>query len=446
MHTVSDEYKSIVKGLNIEPVLQGVINNIPFDESKVETGSLVIQLQCMDNIKTQIGTAYVGELSASFIDIEGVIPTELFDKEISVSIGANITQGNPEYVNAGTFTIKQVELTDRGFRIIAYDDMIKFDKKFNLQDIGYEKDGETRRFYTWTPTGWDLGFVTLLYSLVVNICHACGVEFDTPRDEFILLANSELMNYANTSDFLDSLNVKTYRELLLYIAEFTGSCAVINNERKLKLIDYWAREWTADTILPSERFHGGVFSAFLTSFSAVAFDREEGSIVFPQGTKEGMIYEVDRNNIFFRVDHLSFSYHSQIGHASTAVENIYQKLRHMREVPFNITVPITAMYELGDKIQFEGNKLGGLFPRGIRGIITRITMSYPYGTTLQCAGENPALANPRSREEIIFDRYPVYKPHIKHYFNEHVQVKKESEFDPTASYDENTIIAVVEDY
>lgn len=69
MYQVSEAYKKAMK----EPVhrflIGGSISNTPFSDRNILKGSFSITNQCSDDSEMKIGQVYVGELNATFVNL-----------------------------------------------------------------------------------------------------------------------------------------------------------------------------------------------------------------------------------------------------------------------------------------------------------------------------------------------------------------------------------------
>lgn len=436
MIAVSEAYKESVKTMFQVTQLYGTIDGQAFTEANILSGSFSVQWQFSDNTRLQIGTAYVSELTATFYDVSGITPTTLYDKTIIPFFGSKKADGlDFENIQIGVFIIKEVEVTDDGIRVRAYDNMVKFDKEYNPLAIGIHIDEDPYRYDG--PVDPSSG--RYVYSLLRDICTVCGVPFGMQSNQINEFANWDADLFQN----LFAIDVRTYRDLIAQIAELTGTFATVNNEGSLILRAL--NETVVDSVGADERYFGTVFSGYKTTFSAVALDIEEGSVMYPSNVTNGLIYELDNSNsLFYYAGNPS---RTPLPDLEKIVNEIYTKsLSKINHTPFTVTVPPNTAYELGDIIRFEGGRAGTLDAEGVLGMVSGITFSYPHGTTLRGVGENPHLSKAKSRELLKMEKASIYEPHIAQYFGEHIQVYQESDFDDTATYDENTIIAVVEDY
>ena len=133
MYKVSDAYKTAMKKPVQQFSLSGAIgtttsgtdtNGIAFTDKNILKGSFSITNQCSDESAIRIGQVYIGELNATFINID--IPRYAWKGAvITASCGLKIADGTFEEVPLGFFTIDEAKWTRSGIVVKAYDNMTK---------------------------------------------------------------------------------------------------------------------------------------------------------------------------------------------------------------------------------------------------------------------------------------------------------------------------------
>ena len=85
MYSVSEEYiEQIKKPYAFKRTLRGTINNVPFTEDDILSGSFSVSNQCSDTNEVQIGSVYVGELMLYAKGEKEVLKHEWFSEQIEM--------------------------------------------------------------------------------------------------------------------------------------------------------------------------------------------------------------------------------------------------------------------------------------------------------------------------------------------------------------------------
>lgn len=153
MYSVSEEYiEQIKKPYAFKRTLRGTINNVPFTEDDILSGSFSVSNQCSDTNEVQIGSVYVGELQATFRS--DIFPRHLWKGAvITISDGLWLDESEEyEYIPLGIFTIDDATIDQKGVKVKAYDYMLNFNKKLEM-----------------TTT------IGSAYSILALLCQDCGV-------------------------------------------------------------------------------------------------------------------------------------------------------------------------------------------------------------------------------------------------------------------------------
>lgn len=248
MYPVSDAFKNAIK----EPVIQygiiGQIGNTSFTEDNIIAGSMTVSNQCTDTNDIVLGSAYVGQLIATFTGMQ-LNRYEWLDKVVSFAIRVQLPNNQHEDVPMGYYTIKEVYHTAEGVQIKAYDNMHKFDKLFDATHFDF--NGKP-------------------YAFLNTICSDCGVTLGMSQSEVEDLPNGEHTMYMcgarkETTDYAS--DVETYRDALFYLAQACACFATIDRQGRLVLRRY--RQGKVDTITELHRLAGAEFSDYVTSYNGL---------------------------------------------------------------------------------------------------------------------------------------------------------------------------------
>ena len=248
MYSVSDAFKNAIKEPVIEYGIIGQIGNTQFTEENVIAGSMTVSNQCTDTNDIVLGSAYVGQLTATFTGIQ-LNRYDWLDKVVSFAIRVQLPNNQHEDVPMGYYTIKEVYHTAEGVQIKAYDNMHKFDKLFDATHFDF--NGKP-------------------YAFLNTICSDCGVTLGMSQSEVEDLPNGEHKMYLcgarkETTEYAS--DIETYRDALFYLAQACACFATIDRQGRLVLRRY--RQGKVDTITELHRLAGAEFSDYVTSYNGL---------------------------------------------------------------------------------------------------------------------------------------------------------------------------------
>ena len=256
MYNVSEYYKIAAK----QPVqvhkLDGTIGNVPFDESNIIQGSFHITNQCTANNDVVLGSVYTGTLTATFRDVPisryawvGKVITPTFYLKTERSLGVEFW----EEVPLGVFTIKEAKHSAEGVSIVAYDNMIKLDKKFKKSNFA-----EPRK----------------MYGHISQICAKCGIGLAQTEQEIQAMPNGNtelgiVGTKSNTKLKKYSNDIDTYRDLVYWIAQSMACFATVDRNGNLSFRRYRNESAVVDEITEAHRIAGAVFDDFTTNYTGI---------------------------------------------------------------------------------------------------------------------------------------------------------------------------------
>lgn len=364
MYNVSANYRNAMSRKANRYRLTGLIGETAFTGDDVVGGSFIVKNQCSDTDIVQIGSVYSAELDCTLrLDMQERRTWEGTSITASegMEVGTDSETGLPvfEYVPLGVFTVAEANYTEEGVQIVAYDNMLKFDKTFTLTSTIGEP-----------------------FHIVKMLCDDCGVVFGMTRAQVETLTNGR----AVTALYAEN-DIETYRDALFWIAQFTASYATIGRDGKLYLRQYAdGHSVETDDVDAEHRYEGSVFSDFVTEYSGVSFVNTENQEV---------IYVTDGQADDKLTYNLGANPFLQFGTASTRKQyalNILSALRKIYYVPFSTGFLNSPAYDLGDIIVCEGG-LGD----GSIGCIMSYEYSFSNGIRVEGFGMNPALSTARNK-------------------------------------------------
>ena len=359
MYNVSAEYLEKINSESREvdwygsvTLTNGTVYNFTPDNLKQGQTSISRQL-CTGN-KLEIGSVCSAELKIGFmLDYDGTnyllnnIPVnryDFYDAEIVIYFRLYLDEGY-EDLNLGTFVVSEPERDQTTLICTAYDYMQKFSKNCvsTIQN---------------TP-----------YNVLLSACSVCGVELGSTRAQITAMANGR-----NTCAMYDPNNtIKTWRDVIGFIASMLAGNAVIRSDNKLYIIPYntpVVRNLSGNerTSLTLEDYKSNY--NILTAVNARANVEEKVKVA-----NDGLTYALGTNPLIQYVTTAS---------RETTYINILNVLNMMDYTPFNGNFFCDPSLEIGDVVLFTENHA-----ENTESIITKITIKVNGHMEMSCEGDNP---------------------------------------------------------
>lgn len=226
-------------------------------EADIIQGGLKIDRYCVTNSKIEVGSAVASELSLKLRNYDGkfndvsfegaVLNVKIGIKLSSVLEGATLGKGvlgrmilgsassdqDVAYVPCGLFIVDTPPRKLSTISISALDYMVLFDREVNASALSF-------------PIHVD--------ALIQKICSICNVTLAT---DVSVLPN----HYFSIGGLPDTNQTLTYRQLLQWCAQLTGTCAFMDGSGRLVLKWY---EQTGVTITASERYSSDMLENDIT--------------------------------------------------------------------------------------------------------------------------------------------------------------------------------------
>ena len=363
MYPISPEALKLFKG-NYRQVVhisgKGYDRTFELTESDIMQGGFSLDRYCVSGEKIEIGSAVAAELTLKLDNRDDRFADEVFEgAELEVKIGVkkwdayHWENAQVHWIPCGFFTVDQPPRKLSNITLSALDRMVRFDVPAKPED---------------------LSFPMTVSALLIKCCDMCNVPLETLPAS---LVNSGYVVSAYPSD--DEI---TYRQLIQWIAEISGTCAYIDWNGKLRL------EWYTDTdtkITPSDRYTSQIYEQNITITGVQITDDDEN--VYLAGT-DNYAFNIETNGLI------------QHDHQSVA-DAIFQKVGGFTYRPFTCTCkPMPHLYPL-DKITYVDK-------HGVEhiSIITNTTFKMQTTTSVSGKGETNtkngyATANPLTKGEAI---------------------------------------------
>lgn len=346
--------------------LRGTVDGVTFAQSDVVAKSFKITNQLCENSKITLGGVYISKLEMTFATSYArstVTRGEWQGKVIIPQIGLQVEGGSVEYIPAPAYSyiVREAKWTENGLSVIAYDNMSKFDDTLDLNET----------------TGKVFDFLSY-------ICNKCGVELGMTQAECELLCNGNYVFGLYPTD-----SVKTFRDLIAWIAQANATFALIGRDGKLYLKELPAQS-EVDTINTGRRFTGAAFSDFETYYTGLSVvEIDTNTTEYYNLTPDnGLTMNLGANPLL------------QYGTKSTkdSVRSaILARLAQFRATPYSAAMLTNPAYDLGDCLKFTG---------GIADDNYCVVMQYVLDIdklSVLGFGENPALMSAQSKTDKALD-------------------------------------------
>lgn len=328
-------------------------------DADIIQGGLKIDRYCVTNSKIEVGSAVASELSLKLRNYDGkfndvsfegaVLNVKIGIKLSSVLEGATLGKGilgrmilgsassdqDIAYVPCGLFIVDTPPRKLSTISISALDYMVLFDREVNASSLSF-------------PIHVD--------ALIQKICSICNVTLAT---DVSVLPN----HYFSIGGLPDTNQKLTYRQLLQWCAQLTGTCAFMDGIGRLVLKWY---EQTGVTITASERYSSDMLENDIT-ITGFTCDDGKGN-TYLSGTAD---YTLDL---------------SDCGFLTNAYEGVLKELQAARGGftyrPYSATIKSAPYLFPLDIIRYK-DKDGVVHDT----IVTNVTLALNCNTAISGAGE-----------------------------------------------------------
>lgn len=328
-------------------------------DADIIQGGLKIDRYCVTNSKIEVGSAVASELSLKLRNYDGkfndvsfegaVLNVKIGIKLASVLDGATLGKGvlgrmilgsassdqDVAYVPCGLFIVDTPPRKLSTISISALDYMVLFDREVNASALSF-------------PIHVD--------ALIQKICSICNVTLAT---DVSVLPN----HYFSIGGLPDTNQKLTYRQLLQWCAQLTGTCAFMDGRGRLVLKWY---EQTGVTITASERYSSDMLENDIT-ITGFTCDDGKGN-TYLSGTAD---YTLDL---------------SDCGFLTNAYEGVLKELQAARGGfayrPYSATIKSAPYLFPLDMIRYK-DKDGVVHDT----IVTNVTLALNCNTAISGAGE-----------------------------------------------------------
>ena len=314
-------------------------------EADILSDSFSIDRYCATGENLEIGSAVAAEIKFDLNNSSGKFDEiQLGGAKLFVRLGikdGDDANSPTEFIDCGYYTVDKNPKPLAIISVAALDNMMKFDKDVE----------------------WDKFIFPMSVKRVLEIsCEACGVTLSS----FVSFENLPNGSY-EISSRPESANI-TYRQLVQWIAEITGTCAWVDWNGHLRFSWY---ENTDIVITPSDRFYSTTEDAITVTGVQIIESEEEKHFC----GEEGFVFNIEGNELI------------QNNYEMVA-ENLRNALAGFTYVPFeSVGFPMPYVYPL-DVISFKTLK-GEVFNT----VITAHVYSLNGTSSLKASGENKEQQN-----------------------------------------------------
>ena len=236
--------------LSVSIEASGVSGNITLTEQDILPGSL--QISRMSVSGNQIGSAISSELTMKLWNDGGKFDGFAFEgAELYVRLGIKLEDTTTEYIPIGYYTVDEPPRKLSTISIKALDRMARFDRVYDSS----------------------MTYPASLYQILSDACAKCNVPLATP--------DSDLLNSAYSPATRPTEDGITYHQIIIWIAELTGSCAWIDWDGKLRLSWY---ESCSTQITADDRISSDMQENDITITGVQITANDEGKTVYLSGS------------------------------------------------------------------------------------------------------------------------------------------------------------------
>ena len=322
------------------------------DDNLINGGSIT---RMISQQSLRIGTVYASSIALEVI-LAGASRYELYGAAVEISCSID---GALDVIPMGKFTVAEAYQTSDHITIKGYDNMVKFD------DVAFVPSSHLtiQKPYEW----------------LTEMCTACGVTLGSTSAQISVMPNG-----SRKTGFADVVSdVKSWRDVLGYLATYLGGYAYIGRDGKLYIGQYGST--SADTVPSSFRYSSNL-SDYRTTYDGInAIYKNDGVQEYTTNTNTGgLVLELGVNPFLQITDQTN---------RMDALQEIIDAWNGIYYVPFDSDMPLVPTYDPGDVLTFTDNQ-ASVYDIGA---ICEITYNIGGQMHIKCSGDNPRLASAQDR-------------------------------------------------
>ena len=322
------------------------------DDNLINGGSIT---RMISQQSLRIGTVYASSIALEVI-LAGASRYELYGAAVEISCSID---GALDVIPMGKFTVAEAYQTSDHITIKGYDNMVKFD------DVAFVPSSHLtiQKPYEW----------------LTEMCTACGVTLGSTSAQISVMPNG-----SRKTGFADVVSdVKSWRDVLGYLATYLGGYAYIGRDGKLYIGQYGST--SADTVPSSFRYSSNL-SDYRTTYDGIYATYKEGGVqeYVANSNSGGIVLDIGVN---------PFLQFSDQTNRLDALGEIIDAWNGVYYVPYDSDMPLVPTYDVGDVLTFTDNQ-ASVYDIGA---ITEITYNVGGQMHVRCSGDNPRLSSAEDR-------------------------------------------------
>lgn len=357
MYRASESFLAELKKSARREHIRGSIEGRSFDDHNVLT--LSYSNKSSDKKDVSLGYAYIGQMTATFIDIP-LARGSWRGATIILEYGLELPDDTVEYIPIGVFTVNEAKWSDVGINIIASDVLSKLDKPFAISQT--------------TGTAFDL---------LRLAAKDCNIELGITEEECSGLPNGhEILGLYPSND------IKTYRDFVAWISQVLAGFITATRDGKMTVISYDQSE-VVDTLSSMDRITGSAFSDYTTQYDGISIVDIDSQHTYYYSVNDGTggVLALGANPLL------------QYGIEDTKQAQrirIAEVAKTIAYTPFDIEVLNNPAYELGDLIACTGGVAG---QEALTCCVMEINWTFHQTASLSGFGADPSLTSAKSKTD-----------------------------------------------
>lgn len=359
MISTSEQYKQAMIEPSTKRILRGYIDDVPFTGDDILAGSLKYSGKIVQNADISLGGVFVDSLSVCFLK---PLTTQISrgtwkGRMISLEVGLYV-DNDYEYVPLGLFKIDDAMHSATGVDVKAYSLMANFD---NARSLSTNMTGT-------------------FYEILNMACSNSDVVLGMTQAEVEAMPNG-----TGTKSLYSPNDCETWRDIISWVACTMCGFATINRQGEL-VIKSWKS--VADmNVTQDNRFNDGLYSDFETYYTGISVVNMKTEMTEYLGmpVDDGLTMNLGSN---------PFMQYGTESYRTEMKQNILNALQNFRYVPFSVSSFLDPSFELGDVLEMTGGRANNSLV-----CIMSVDYSFQKGLKLQGFGNDPALANARSKTD-----------------------------------------------
>lgn len=359
MYNVSAEYLSAVRALSRTDRMTGTLEltngtTIELKDNKVFERTLELVHDVISGEEIEFGSAMLKQLSFSLRTHQDRYV--FYDARITPYYGVKIADGTWFDVPLGVFEVAEAERVGSHIQLVAYDDLLKFDKDYN-----------------------GIAITGTCFEVLTTMCELCGVPLGLTE------ADIEAFPNGGSSIYIDEkTGCNTYRDCLKVIAQKLGAFATTDRAGNLILRRYGKE--AAATLKSSNRF----------STKLADFICRYAGITVNAGGKSWSSYDesVDSGLELILQDAPAWDYGTDEA-LQAQTDALMAELAAISYTPSKLSISNDPAIDCGDMLALE-TETGT-----VNTLVTGLRWRYRARMEIESTGANPYLKSVRPQKSLV---------------------------------------------